>query len=194
MGEFSAAPFKDFNIGISYSGNNIIGQGEPVWQGIPGFHARFRFYDETVYYPALLIGINSQGRGIYDKNSKRFQTLSPGAFIAASKTYKNFIGIVSFHAGVNYSFEPKPEKRSVNCYLGFEQSFASVASFNMEYNANLDEKDKLIMKEQGLLNASFRWNMAKNITIELQARDLLKHYQSSIGFTRVLCLEYISTF
>jgi len=192
--QFDAAPFTNFNMGVSFSGSNIIGAGEPTWQNLPGVHLRARIIDEKLYFPAIVLGFYSQGRGVFDEGKDRFLTQSPGFFLAASKNYQWALGVVSYHFGANYSIEPKPEKRSPNVYLGLEHSVGSYVSLNVEYNATFDDGDAEFREKKGLLNASLRWSLAKGFTIEIQARDLLEHSAVYSGFNRFVCLEYIATF
>ena len=130
------SPFTNFNIGISYSGKNIIGTDNIEFQGLPGIHLAYRILNEQQRFPAILLGINTQGIGKYSLKNKRFETLSPGAYIAFSKNFTWQGGWLALHSGINYSFEPKTDKRKPNIYLGLEQSIGSWASFNLEYNAN----------------------------------------------------------
>ena len=192
--ELEAAPFTDFNMGISYAGNNIIGSGEVVWQNIPGIHLCYRLFNESKSLPAFVLGINTQGRGSYSSNDERFETYSPGVFLSASKNYRWFLGTVAFHAGTNYSIEPNPPERSPNFYCGLEHSIGSYFSLNFEYNATFDDGDHSYLKQKGLINTAFRWSLSKGITLELQARDLLEHQAGKRGFSRVICLEYINSF
>jgi hypothetical protein len=192
--EFSAAPFTDFNMGLSFSGTNIIGYGGVKWQGLPGVHLRYRIFNETKSIPAFLIGISTQGRGSYSKDDKRFVTPSPGIFLALSKNYKWALGTLSFHGGINYSFEPAIVEKLPNLYAGLEQSLGTSVSFNLEFNSTLNDANKTYMKRKVLLNTSLRWSLAKNVTIELQARDLFQNITMNDNFNRTICLEYINLF
>jgi len=194
MLQFDASPFNDFLIGLSYSGTNIIGSGEVNWQGIPGVHLRYRFLDETLDLPAFLIGVNTQGRGDFNSKDKRFETYSPGVFLSVSKNYSWALGSVAFHGGVNYSFEPPKKENFPNFYLGFEHSIGKSFALNFEYNSTLNDDNKNYMNNKGLMNASLRWSLAKGITLELQARDLLENMAKYKAFNRAVCLEYISSF
>lgn len=194
MAELSAAPLKDFNMGICYSGSNVIGGGQVTWQNYPGIHLRYRILNETPNVPAVLIGVSTQGRGIFSADEKRFTTLSPGFFASVSKSFNWFLGGLALHGGVNYSFEPPSSQKSINVYVGVEQTLASVFSVSIEYNPTLDDGNKQFLSEKGLLNASFKWMLDKNFVLELQARDLLAHYASYSSFTRWLALEYVTTF
>ncbi len=188
------APFKNFNIGLSYSGSHLIGDGNMTVQGLPGVNMKFRFIDESLDFPAIAAGIDIQGRGHFSPEEKRFQTLSPGVFVAVSKYYKWFLGSISVHGGVNYSFEAPPEDRVPNFYLGFEHSIGSIASLNMEYNANIDDNNNKFLQKRGLLNAALRLTLTGGFTLELQARDLLQHYNGAGGMSRCLSIEYIGVY
>lgn len=194
MLQIDASPFSDFLMGISYSGTNIIGSGAVNWQGIPGIHLRYRIIDETVTLPAFVIGVNTQGRGDFNSQDKRFQTYSPGVFLSASKNYSWSLGSVAFHGGINYSFEPSKKENFPNFYLGLEHSLGKSFALNLEFNPTLNDDSEKYMSNKGLLNASLRWSLAKGITLELQARDLLENIAMNKAFNRAVCLEYISRF
>jgi hypothetical protein len=195
MVELSAAPFTNFNIGMSYSGGNIIGSGDPVWQGIPGFHIRWRLMDETIKYPALTIGANTQGRGTYNDKTKLFSSHSPGLFVSSSKNYVWALGSVAFHAGIGYSFETRPEDRMPNLYIGLEHSIGNRISFNLEYSGDIAGSSSGTTKDyQVFLNSSLRWTIHNGFTLEMQFRDLLERSKETNGFSRALSLEYISFF
>ncbi|ROL61917.1 hypothetical protein D9V86_03315 [Bacteroidetes/Chlorobi group bacterium ChocPot_Mid] len=194
MLQLDASPFSDFLMGISYSGTNIIGFGAVNWQGIPGVHLRYRIIDETLNLPAFVLGINTQGRGDFSSSEKRFQTFSPGVFISASKNYSWALGSVAFHGGINYSFEPSKNENFPNLYLGIEHSIGKSFALNFEFNATLNDENKKYMSNKGLINASLRWSLAKGITLDFQARDLLENMTMNKAFNRAVCLEYISRF
>ncbi|MGA2296748.1 MAG: hypothetical protein ABSG15_04275 [FCB group bacterium] len=194
MIEVDASPLTNINLGISYSGSGIIGNDGVNWQRQPGYHLSVRLFDEKIYFPAILIGLNTQGSGNYINSQNRFQTLSPGLYAALSKSYIWKLGTIAFHGGVTYSFEPPQNDRSPNLYAGLEHSIGNNASFNIEYNPTLDDNNKAIMKKKGMLNASFRWVVTSGFTLEFQAKDLLKNYAGSTDFTRNIKLEYINLF
>jgi hypothetical protein len=194
MTEISAAPFTNFNMGVSFSGTNIIGSGEVLWQNLPGVSLRLRLLNEMDYLPAFLIGVSTQGRGIFYEDGKRFERLSPGLFLAFSKNYKYFAGSVAVHGGINYSFEPSPAQRAPNFYIGLEHSIGGPASLSIEFNPNIDDKNKDFYNQNGLLNISLRLSIISGLTIELQVRDLLEHNPEGNGFARFAGFEYVSKF
>lgn len=186
MTEAGYGIFKNINIGTSYSATGVIGSAGPVAQGLPGLHIRARVLDEAIYYPAILLGIQTQGRGVFLKDRKSFQTPSPGAFIALSKNFTWQYGTLAIHGGGNYSFEGNTENRKISFYAGAEQSITNNIAITLEYNALLQEKS------DGLLNSALRWSFAPGLTAELQLRNLLKRGDATI--TRNFALEYVTSF
>ncbi len=193
--QIEAAPFENFNMGISFSGVRVIGGGEIKTQNVPGVTLKYRLFDEKSYLPAILIGASNQGRGEFLLQKRKFETLSPGAYAALSKNYAWFLGTAAFHGGLNYSFEPKPEDRSPNFYFGIEHSLGGRASLNLEYNAGLDnrfvESDD---SPSGLVNAALRWSLIRGFTVEMQFRDLLGTDPNSPAGERSICVEYVGIF
>ena len=186
MAEASYGVFKNINIGASYSGIGIIGAGTMEFQGIPGAHIRARILDEAIYYPGILLGVQTQGRGSFLKALKTFQTPSPGAFLAISKNFTWQLGTLALHSGANYSFEGNSTNRKVSFYGGVEQSLLSNVAITFEYNA-------LLQEESGVLaNAALRWSFAPGFTAELQLRNLLKRNDTLIS--RNIALEYVTSF
>lgn len=188
------APFSNLNIGVSFGGTNIIGSSSITFQELPAVTIKFRFLDEKLNFPALAIGVSTQGFGPYYTGLKRFETFSPGVFLVGSKAFKNIIGIFDVHLGANYSFEPKPSARSVNFYLGMCQTMFDYFRVNIEYNANLDEHTKEIMKSKGLLNFSIDISLAQNVKFGLIFKDLLGNIQNQDKPERNISIGYTGRF
>ncbi len=196
MVEFCAGLFKNFSMGVAFSGTGIIGRDDMSFQKIPGFNFKFRFIDEQKTIPAIAVGFNSQGHGAWMKSPERFETMSPGFFLAASKNFVWSLGDVAAHFGINYSVEPNADNKAVNFYIGAEQSIASNFAINLEYNFNRDEKNYKVLSSLGTLNTSFRYSITKGVTLELELRDLLQNRKSSDGaqLERRLNLEIVRAF
>ncbi|HPI18838.1 MAG TPA: hypothetical protein PKY56_00570 [Candidatus Kapabacteria bacterium] len=189
LAELIFSPFNQFMVGISYSVTNLISDEELVFQNYPGVQVRWRIINEQLAFPAIAIGINTQGVGDFNKNEKRYQIQSPGAFISLSKSYKWALGNSALHGGINYSFEPKD--KAVNFYVGFEQSIHTYASLNVEFNATLDDNENLYLSKKGMLNASLRIPITSGFTFEFQFKDLLIHFKDSKNITRNIHFEFI---
>ncbi len=188
------APFNNFNIGLSYSGTNIIGGHDIAMQNLPGIQASYRIVNEKLYFPALAVGFNSQGFGRYFKSVERFETYSPGAYIALSKNFEWAGGYLATHGGVGYSLEPKSKDRLPNFWIGLEQSLGPWAALNLEYNANIDEPNNGFYENHALLNASIRVAITNNATLELQIRDLLDKSKVAEPYQRIFSIDYIGSF
>ena len=191
LAEISYSPFDNFSFGLSFSIDNLIGDGEVTSQKYPNFNCRLRLFNETLFSPAIMIGFNNQGRGKYNTSSKRFQTLSPGFYIVAGKSYNWLFGSLGLHLGLNYSLDQEVRNRRPNIYLGFEQFILKNFSYNMEFNSNIDDRNKDFTLKAGLLNVSFKLFLQKDITAELIFRDILNHKKSPSGFERWLGIELI---
>jgi len=189
-----AAPFENFNFGISYSGTNILGEGKIEFQDIPGINIRWRLLDETIVTPAILVGFSNQGRGKYYNSYERFQTLFPGIYGAASKSFKWFLGSFALHGGINYSWEQPTGQYYPNLWFGFEHSIGGTGSILVELNPNFEDTSNEVMLKQGLLNAQLRWSVTRGLTLELILRDLLNHTKDISGFERWIGIEFINSF
>lgn len=189
MVEFTASPFTNLQLGLSFGGSGFLGNRNIVFQNLPGFHARFRAFDETLTVPAFTVGFSSQGRGEF--SGGRFLTHSPGVFVAASKNF-SFLGSLALHGGANYSFDPVLEERFPNIYIGVEKTIGSIVSVAIEYNPTLD--DPRVFMRGGLLNTALRISTGRGFTVELQIRDLLQSLPSANQPYRILRLEFIGTF
>lgn len=194
MMELTVGIFQNFNMALSYSATNIIGSGEPSGPDYPGVHLKFRAVDEKKYFPALAIGVSTQGRGTWNRSAARFQTLSPGAYVAGSKNFEWLLGNLALHGGFNYSFEPEPEDRSVNLFYGMEQSLGNSFAFILEINATLDDDSTELNTSTGLANLGIRWGVSDGLTLELQVRDVLGTQDNLSDFTRFIALEYAVPF
>ncbi len=178
----SFAPIQDFNIGIGYSGVNILGNGSVSWQGIPSTHLRYRIIDETLAFPAIVFGLQTQGRGVVQ--NKQFETASPGLFASSSKQFSWIGGHLAFHGGLGYSLDLPFNGRGFNAWFGAEQSLGPGAALMAECNPTMNDTSSGL-----LIHLSLRWVISPGVTLELQGRDLLGTLPSQKAFTRTLSFE-----
>ncbi len=130
-----ASPIPRLMLGLSFSGRNVLGIGSPEWQPFPGISVRLRFVDERTVAPALAVGLHTQGWGSYKLEEKRFTVPAPGIFVAASKSYRWWLGELAWHAMVSYPLEPPPPARHPTWGFGFEHSLGRFGQLLLEYNA-----------------------------------------------------------
>jgi hypothetical protein len=184
----------NFSIGMSYGGDRIIGYGDIQGYKHPGVEVRFRILEETLVYPAFAMGFSSQGYGPREDRSNRYRIKSKGIYGVVSKNF-DFVGNLSFHGGMNYSFETNDGNKNLDVFLGLEKSVTAVYSFLADYdfafNEGIDE-----YKENGYLNVSIKGFFAPHIAIEFAVRNLLKTGDESAGdgINRILKLSYFDSF
>lgn len=171
--------FQDFSFGISYGASQLIGAGDIGWYKMPGVNVRYRLSNETESYPALTIGFDSQGKGVYEND--RYEIKSPGIFLATSKNF-GFLGFLSLHGVLNYSFfENGDNDKDLNLMLGMEKTigkqFSVLLDYNFAFNDN-QSKDNInnqnnYTKKRGYLNFGVRWSIGDEFTLGFDLRDLL---------------------
>lgn len=172
--------FQDFSFGISYGASQLIGAGKIGWYKMPGVNVRYRLSNETESYPALTIGFDSQGKGVYEND--RYEIKSPGIFLATSKNF-GFLGYLSLHAVLNYSFfESGDNDKDLNLMLGMEKTIGKQFSVLMDYNFAFNDNQSEVRnsnvqtgytKKRGYLNFGVRWSVGDEFTLGFDLRDLL---------------------
>ena len=185
--------FDNISIGLSYGGSNIIGSGDPDWYPFPpGVNFRFRLMDETILTPSITLGFDTQGKGEYFNDQKRFAIKAPGIFAAASKNFA-LLGYLSLHGTVNYSpLENKDGDNFVNFMFGAEKTLGSAFSVLLEYNLALNDNSTDIYGEgKGYLNFGVRWSIADGVTVGFDLRDLLENRKwNANSADRALMIEF----
>lgn len=182
-----------FMFGISYGGENLIGQGDVNWNPNPGIQARLRLIDENFAMPAVTIGFNSQGYGPYNSTFNRYKTKSRGLFAVASKNYA-FIYNLGLHGGINYSFETDDGDKDLNLFLGADLSFNREFRVMAEYDfaRNDTRRDKQFGSGQGYLNAGFQWLFSNQLFLQLNLKNIFKNGPESV--TREIKIGYFEYF
>lgn len=183
--------FKNLSFGISYGGANVIGTGSIDWYKWPGINIRVRVLDEKNSLPAITLGFDSQGTGMYFEDESRYTFKSPGFFAAASKNFELW-GFLALHATGNYSLEGNDGDNFANLMFGAEKTIGSEVSFIIEYNFAFNDDNSEFGTGKGYLNAGLRWSAGSGFTIEFDLRDLLQNSKlNSSSADRGLRIEYI---
>jgi hypothetical protein len=180
--------------GISYGGQNIIGNGSIDWNPTVGVNIRYRIIDEALAFPAIAIGYDQQGHGAYLNSLKRYVEKSKGLYAAASKSF-NFLGTLTFHGGLNYSFERSDNDKDLNGFVGVEKSLNNELSVFVEYDAAMnDNTGRSIGDGKGYLNAAIKWTFQKKLEIDFLWKDIFKNNSLAPGSSREIRLSYIEYF
>lgn len=184
--------FNQFNFGISYGAANFVGKGDLKFYRYPGVNVRFRIFDEEPSFPAIVIGFDSQGKGEYVDQLRRFEIKSPGFFAVASKNF-SFMGLMSLHGSLNYSLETSDEDKNLNLMVGIEKTIGSQVSAVLEYDFGLNDDENKIGRGRGYLNAGIRWSIGKGLTLGFDFRNLTNNRVSdTFGGDRAFRLEFAS--
>lgn len=184
---------KNFSLGFSFGGSNLIGSGKPEFYKRPGILGKFRIFTENRKLPSVTFGFNSQGKGLYVDSLNRYEIKSPGAYLVFSKNYK-FLGYLSLHGVVNYSFENNDNDENINFGFGVEKTFGPSVSIIAEYDFALnDNSSRSLGENKGYLNAGLRWSASFGLTIGLDFKNLLdnKRQFKNEGFERSLFIEFV---
>lgn len=186
----SAGVLDRLSFGISYGGSHLIGSSSPVMNEMPGVNVKIRVIEESVAFPAIAIGFDSQGKDGYIKDMDRYTVKSPGLYAAASKNY-TMLGFFSLHGGINYSFERADNDKDFNVFFGAEKTIGPILSLVLEYNMGLnDNGDDAIGKGKGYVNTALRCALGNGLTIAVHIKDLIHNGQDTGVANRTVRLEY----
>lgn len=178
------SPVTNASVGLSFGGNGIFGNETLKFQKYPGIEAKYRFINEKKYFPAIVVGFNSQGYGTYSDATEEFQVNSPGFFLAMSKSFKWDYGIYSIHLGSNYSLEQKSGNRKMNAYFGFEHTLGRQSSVNFEYDFNAPHNSGFNLMK-GRTNLGIRYSIEKVTTLELKLIDIFGTQSEMLRFLKI---------
>jgi hypothetical protein len=187
--------------GISFGMQNLIGRGEVTVNDIPGFKIRFRILEENVSRPALALGVDTQGEGIYLEHGEfedreRYERKSKGFYGVLSKNY-HLLSDFSIHGGINYSFETEDE-RGVNLFAALSIELVQGFAVLLDYNAALDDDDPdsgtSLTRGRGYLDAGVRFDYRDNLRFKFFFKDLLGNYIPDNSAARYFEIFYISFF
>ena len=192
----------NFSFGVSFGVQNLIGGNKPsINKTTPEVQIKYRIFDESEKMPALVYGLDTQGRGLYhavDSIStlgisdstvtlNRYDQKAWGMYIVMSKNW-NFLGNLGFHAGISKSLSENDDgDKDPNVFCGFDKELNRSFSFLVEYDAalndNLGEGDYALNditfgKGKGYLNAGIRWAISPNLMLEINFNDINQNTNS----------------
>ena len=164
--------------GVSYGGQNIIGQGKVLWNEAPGVNLRYRLKFEDYRFPAISLGFDSQGYGTYYSEYKRYQIKSKGFYVVFSKNYF-VLQDFGIHAGLNYSDENRGDEKDINFFCGAHVMLDPELSLIWEYDFAInDNDDKSLGSGKGYMNAAVRWFFSQQLMLEFSVKNLLNNYRT----------------
>ena len=188
----------NFTIGVSYGVQNLIGDTKPsINKTTPEVQIKYRIFDESEKMPALVYGLDTQGRGEFHiqdsilsisgksdstRTLNRYDQKAWGMYIVFSKNW-NLMGNLGMHAGISKSLSENDDgDKDINVFFGFDKelnrSFSLLVEYDAALNDNLTEDDYGAIKNitfgrgKGYLNAGVRWAISSNLMLEVNFNDI----------------------
>jgi len=180
-------------LGASYGAHGVLGRGFATPYPRPGFQLKFRPIEESAKMPAIVLGYDDQGRGIWDDTGKRFARKSAGIYLVTSKNWSTIGGNIGLHLGTNYSFEIEDQK-GINVWLGLDKNLGDMFAVSIEYDAGMNDyysEDGVYGIGKGYLNAAIKWSVRPDFEIEFIMADCLMNDQQSETFSREVRITFV---
>ena len=185
----------NFSFGMSFGVQNLIGVNKPsINKTTPEVQIKYRVFDESEKMPALVYGLDTQGRGHYNYTDtlitpgdtltlNRYDQKAWGMYMVLSKNW-NLMGNLGMHAGISKSLSENDDgDKDLNVFFGFDKELNRSFSFLVEYDAALNDNDHTLNditfgRGKGYLNAGIRWAMSQNLMLEINFNDINQNTNS----------------
>ena len=183
----------NFTFGVSYGLQNLIGDVKPsINKTTPEVQIKYRVFDESEKMPALVYGLDTQGRGEFHTQDSiffisgrldsiltlnRYDQKAWGMYIVFSKNW-NFLWNFGMHAGISKSLSENDDgDNDPNAFFGFDKELNRSFSLLIEYDAALNDDDHTLNnitfgRGRGYLNAGVRWAISPNLMLEINFNDI----------------------
>ena len=187
---------RRFMIGVSFGGENIIGDGDADWNPRIEFLAKYRLINESYALPALVIGFDSQGGGAFDDSLDRYVYKSKGFYAVMSKNYLVAEVPVGFHFGANYSLENDDGDKDIPIFFGADVQATENLGFVGEYDlaTNDDEFKNKYGQGYGYLHAGVQWIFSSKLQLEFQFKNILLNREDISSWGREFRITYFEMF
>ena len=186
----------NFSFGMSFGVQNLIGVNKPsINKTAPEVQIKYRVFDESEKWPALVYGLDTQGRGIFHGidsitsindtaiTLNRYDQKAWGMYLVFSKNW-NLLGNLGIHGGISKSLSENDDgDKDPNVFFGFDKELNRSFSFLVEYDAALNDNDHTLNditfgRGKGYLNAGIRWAMSQNLMLEINFNDINQNTNS----------------
>jgi len=175
----------NFSFGVSFGVQNLIGGNKPsINKTTPEVQIKYRVFDESEKMPALVYGLDTQGRGHYNYTDtlitpgdtltlNRYDQKAWGMYMVMSKNW-NLLGNLGLHGGISKSLSENDDgDNDINIFLGFDKELNRSFSLLVEYDTALNDDGNIeYRKGNGYLNAGIRWAMSANLMLEINFNDI----------------------
>ncbi|UCH83133.1 MAG: hypothetical protein JSW50_11785 [Candidatus Latescibacterota bacterium] len=187
--------FKNlFQVGASFGMQNVLGYGSLELNDKIGLQARVRLIEESDA-PALAIGFNSQGLGVYHEELERYDRKSVGFYVVVSKNWMFALGDISAHGGVSLSTE-RTDDDDPNLFVGADWTILKRLAFILDLDAALNDNARDSEFGQGgiYLDAGIRWFYGESLLMTLIFQDLTGNFGGSNRVGRAFEFAFINSF
>lgn len=178
--------------GLSFGGQNLLGNGSAAWNPDPGVSLRIRVMNETMTRPALAIGFRSQGYGVHDDALDRYAVKSLGVYGVFSRNYRVPAGQGGVHFGLNRSLEDDDGDRSLTGFVGSDVEmwgrFALLSEYHFAFN---DDDGQSLGRGRGYLNLGVRWIVFDRLAVEFDLKDVLENNVRTDGTVREVRVVFV---
>ena len=180
----------NFSFGMSFGVQNLIGVNKPsINKTAPEVQIKYRVFDESEKWPALVYGLDTQGRGIFHGidsitsindtaiTLNRYDQKAWGMYLVFSKNW-NLLGNLGIHGGISKSLSENDDgDKDPNVFFGFDKELNRSFSFLVEYDAALNDNDHTLNditfgRGKGYLNTGIRWAISSNMMLEINFNDI----------------------
>ncbi len=190
-----AVGFKDrLMVGASYGVHRVFEYGSPDVNNRLGLQVRVRLIEEN-RSPALALGFDSQGNGIYSATAGRYQRKSPGFYGVLSKNWGVPLGDLSLHGGLSFTME-REDDNDPNLFMGLDYLVFERFSFLLDADAAFNDNSEGGPYGQGgiYLDAGARLFIGEALFMTFVFRDLTQNATGSPGVGRGFELAWIGAF
>jgi len=205
--QFSIGITDNFTLGLSFGVSNFIGTGKiRKNKSYPEIQLKYRVFEETETIPAMVLGLDTQGRGkYYEKHLShpvnRYEQKSHGLYFVISRNWKA-MGNFGMHIGINKNLnEDDDQDDDINLFFGFDKEINRSFSIYAEYNFARDDDNynddlsSIIYREgHGYINAGIRWSATNSLMLEINLNDIAKNNLNANAINRELKVIYFEKF
>ncbi len=195
--------------GVSFGGLHVIGGENVKWNDRPNVHIAYRVVEENLVMPALSIGYDGQGYGVFWRRDNydvpdsvrstlvpektmlnRYSVKSRGFYVIVSKGYAS-LWKIGLHAGLSYSLEHSDGDTDPTIFMGTDMLVTRDLGLVAEYDfATNDDKVRGANNGKGFLNIGFKWAITRKIYLEFDVKDLLAQKDNRPDVRRILRFVY----
>jgi hypothetical protein len=213
---FNVGLLDRLNMGASFGGTKIISDSTPDWNQRPELALKYRMVDETQAWPAIALGYDGQGHGVWvsqipeddyneelqgtSKSRERYQIKAKGFYATAGKNYiVSGFGRMGVHLGANVNPIEDNDDRGLNFWVGIDKEINDELSAVAEYDFARDDVKTGLSRGKGFMNVGVRWTFAERLSMEVDFKDVFKNhkgiYDSDDGsVSREIKITYMEKF